>query len=99
MRNYHGFISSVLKTFRPNLILNTTLPQKVKNEPYVPSDDDIKRILAEASGTRFEIPIMLACFGLRRSVEGWRLENGPRYEECISPCSERKRTGDADARW
>ena len=67
VRNYHGFISSVLKTFRPNLILNTTLPQKVKNEPYVPSDDDIKRILAEASGTRFEIPIMLACFGLRRS--------------------------------
>ena len=28
VRNYHGFISAILATFRPNLILHTTLPQK-----------------------------------------------------------------------
>ena len=67
VRNYHGFISAILGTFRPNLILHTTLPQKVKSEPYIPSDEDIKRIIADVEGTMFEIPILLACYGLRRS--------------------------------
>lgn len=67
VRNYHGFISSVMKTFRPNLVINTTLPQKVKTEPYIPSDEDIKQILKAAAGTNYEVPIMLACFGMRRS--------------------------------
>ena len=65
--NYHGFISAVLGAFCPNLKICTTLPQKVKNEPYVPSDDDVKRILEYAKGTEYEIPIILACHGLRRS--------------------------------
>lgn len=67
VRNYHGFISAILGTYYPNLILHTTLPQKRKSEPYIPSDDDIKRILKEVENTVFEIPIQLACFGLRRS--------------------------------
>ena len=67
VRNYHGFISAVLGVFYPNLKLCTSLPQKVKNEPYIPSDSDIKRILDCAKGTEYEIPIILACYGLRRS--------------------------------
>lgn len=67
VRNYHGFISAVLGTFCPNLKICTTLPQKVKNEPYIPSDEDIKRILECAKDTEYEIPIILACYGLRRS--------------------------------
>ncbi len=67
VRNYHGFISAVLGTFCPNLKINTTLPQKLKNEPYIPSDEDIKRILECAKDTEYEIPILLACYGLRRS--------------------------------
>lgn len=67
VRNYHGFISAVLSAFRPNMILNTSLPQKVKNEPYIPSEKDVKRIIKEIEGTQFEIPILLACYGLRRS--------------------------------
>lgn len=66
VRNYHGFISSVLAVFRPDLKISTTLPQKLKNEPYIPSDSDVKRILAYISGTKFEIPILLACYGMRR---------------------------------
>ena len=67
VRNYHGFISAVLGTFCPNLKVYTTLPQKSKNEPYIPSDEDIRRILEYAKGSQFEIPIILACYGLRRS--------------------------------
>lgn len=67
VRNHHGFISAVLGIFNPNLKLCTTLPQKVKNEPYIPSDDDVRRILEYIKGTEYEIPIVLACYGLRRS--------------------------------
>lgn len=67
VRNYHGFISAVLGTYRPEMKIYTKLPQKVKNEPYIPSTDDIKRILEHAKGTMFEIPIILACYGMRRS--------------------------------
>lgn len=67
VRNAHGFISAVLGMFRPDLTISTTLPQKKKNDSYIPSDDDVKRILARAKGTEYEIPLLLATFGLRRS--------------------------------
>ena len=67
VRNYHGFISAVLGTFCPNLKISTTLPQKVKNEPYIPSDEDVRKILECAKGTEYEVPIVLACYGMRRS--------------------------------
>lgn len=65
--NYHGFVSAVLGTYCPNLRISTTLPQKVKKAPYTPSQEDVKRILAESKDTRYEIPITLACYGMRRS--------------------------------
>lgn len=67
VRNYHGFISAVMGAFRPELKIYTTLPQKAKNEPYIPSDEEVKRILDYSRGTEYEIPLMLACYGLRRS--------------------------------
>jgi integrase len=39
----------------------------VKKEPYVPSDEDVKRIIEESKGTQYEVPIRLACYGLRKS--------------------------------
>ena len=59
VRNYHGFLTAVLGTFYPNLKISTTLPQKSKSEPYIPSSNDIKKILECSKGTMFEIPIML----------------------------------------
>lgn len=67
VRNYHAFISAILGTYRPNMKIYTTLPQKRKNEPYIPSDNDVKRILDALKDTEYYVPIMLACYGLRRS--------------------------------
>ncbi len=67
VRNYHGFLTAVLGTFSPNLKISTTLPQKIKNEPYTPSQEDVKRILEKVKDTPYEIPIVLACYGMRRS--------------------------------
>lgn len=66
-RNYHGFISAVLGMFCPELKICTTLPHKSKNEPYTPSREDMKQILAKIKDTPFEIAIILACYGMRRS--------------------------------
>ena len=65
--NLHGFISAVLGVFRPDLNISTKLPQKSKNEPYIPSDEDVKKILSHVKGTMFEIPVILGCYGMRRS--------------------------------
>lgn len=67
VRNYHAFISAILGTFKPEMKIYTTLPQKRKYEPYVPSDSDTKLLFAELQGTMFLIPFLLGCFGLRRA--------------------------------
>lgn len=67
-RNVHGFISAVLRQFRPNMNIYTTLPQKVVSESYTPSEDDIKRILDACKDDPFyHIPFQLGIMGLRRS--------------------------------
>lgn len=67
-RNVHGLISAVLKIYRPDLILHTTLPQKQKRQIYVPDEREIAEIYAKSKGTVNEIPIFLAAeCGLRAS--------------------------------
>ena len=68
--NIHGLISSVLKIYRPDFILQTTLPQKEPKDNYIPNDSDIKKILeyTKQHDQEMHTAIMLAAFGtLRRS--------------------------------
>ena len=68
VRNIHGLLSAVLRVYLPDMALHTALPQKKRPELYVPSSDDISKILAACAGTELEKAIMLAAFGsLRRS--------------------------------
>ena len=68
VRNIHGFITAVLKQFRPNMQINTTLPQKREKDLYTPSEDDIKRILdASKDDPLYHVPFQLGVMGLRRS--------------------------------
>lgn len=67
-RNLHGFVSAVLRQFRPNMNIYTTLPQKTENERYTPSEDDIKKILdATKDNPFYHIPFQLGVMSLRRS--------------------------------
>lgn len=67
VRNNHGLISAILGTFRPEFNISTKLPQKVKSEPYTPTQEDVRAILEVAKGTEYEVAITLACYGMRRS--------------------------------
>ena len=68
VHNVHGFVSSVLRQFRPDMVIRTTLPQNVENEAYTPSYEDVKKILdASKDDVKYHIPFQLALMGLRRS--------------------------------
>ena len=67
-RNAHGLISAVLKIQRPEITLNTTLPQKEKCDIYVPDPAEVQKIYPLTIGTPVEIPFLLATqCGLRAS--------------------------------
>ena len=66
IKNINGFIVSVLKYYGSE-VKSPTLPQRTENKIYIPSEDDIKRILNEVKGTKYEVPFILATLGLRRS--------------------------------
>lgn len=67
VRNAHGFISAVIHSVMPSVALSTRLPQPERLDPYIPSDSDIKSLFEAIRGSEYEVPIMLASFGLRRS--------------------------------
>lgn len=66
-KNYSGFISSIFSLYRPDFHLSIKVPLIVKNDPYVPTSDDVRLLLSHAKGTPYELPILLGCLGMRRS--------------------------------
>ena len=66
VRNYHGLISAVIGS---NLNLNTTMPQKVQPELYIPSDAEIKALVNAVKDTELEIPVLLGAFCMMRRGE------------------------------
>lgn len=68
IRNYIALLTSTLKAFRPNFNVNLKLPQKEKKEITIPTEDELVKILRQAKGTRYELPLLLASWlGLRAS--------------------------------
>lgn len=65
VHNYHGFITTVMNTFRPHFRIATTLPQVRTPEPYIPDDEEVT-IIMDAISPQFKIPFILSVFGLRR---------------------------------
>lgn len=68
VRNAHGLLSATLAEYKPDMVLRTTLPQKVRYDAQIPSDEDIQHIMRMAKGTVMELPVLLALWlGLRVS--------------------------------
>lgn len=64
--NVSNFVMTVL-AFHGIKLDSPKLPQKVKKEVYTPTEEDIQKILDKAKGTKYEVPLTLAAFGMRRS--------------------------------
>lgn len=68
VRNAHGLLSAVLKEYRPNFVLRTTLPQKKPYEISILTEEELKKLYRTAEGTKYYLPIILASWlGLRMS--------------------------------
>ena len=97
VRNIHGFISAVLRKYRPDFALRTVLPKKVRPELYVPSDDDIKRLMAFCEGSEMELPILLAAFGPMRRGEICALDSKRISGNVVHVCQSMVK--DSDGQW
>ena len=65
-KNYSGFLMGVLKFYDIN-IKSPKLPQDVRSTPYIPTEEEVKAIINEVKGTKYEVAFILASMGLRRS--------------------------------
>ncbi len=70
-RNAYGLLSAVMEMYAPGIQLEVTLPQKVKPDLYVPTDNDIRAILDyfSAIDKDMEIAVYMAAFGTMRRSE------------------------------
>lgn len=70
VKNYYNFIISVIRMYREDFHPKIKLPEGAKKEPYIPTDEEIKKLFeyvkTEKNGMYY-VPIVLACYGLRRS--------------------------------
>lgn len=67
VRNYYTVIKNVIEMFIPELVLKVAVPKRsTKKELYIPTSDEVKKIL-DVSSEKYWIMFMLAAYGLRRS--------------------------------
>ena len=65
IRNYTGLISAAMRS-KGYAAPPASLPQRTRTEYRIPTFDEVRMLLKAAAGTRLEIPIELAIYGLRR---------------------------------
>lgn len=77
VRNMHGLLSAVMSVYRPDFAIHTDLPKRVRTKLYVPSDEEVKRVLdyARENDPDMELAILLAAFGPMRRSEISALES------------------------
>lgn len=66
--NAYSLVVEVLKFFRKNYRPSVKLPQKEKTEIVIPTEEELQQILNAAKGSKYELPILIACWlGMRES--------------------------------
>lgn len=66
VKNRLAFVSAILGEFRPDFTLRVNLPMQVQKKPYIPTREEVKMLLDEAYGTKYETALYLGCCSIRR---------------------------------
>lgn len=66
VKNRYALVSSIFAEFRPDYVLRVNLPMQVRKEPYIPSNDEVRMLLADAEGTKYKTALLLGCCSMRR---------------------------------
>ena len=64
--NMYSFVITIIKTFT-GVMLTAKLPQPKKLNPYIPTSEEVAKIMQEIKPTKYYVPTCLACLGLRLS--------------------------------
>lgn len=96
VRDNHGLLSAVLRQERPGFALNTTLPKNKRPDIYIPSDEDVKRLMSLVTNTELELPVLLAAFGPMRRGEICALESDNINGNVVHVCHNMVRTQSYD---
>lgn len=71
VKNMYLFLCSVFNLFDPGKKFSVRLPAVQREEPYIPTDEDVMRIMEYVRSSealkRYYVPLVLAALGLRRS--------------------------------
>ena len=68
VRNVHALFTAACKSADPSFSDDVILPQKIKPDIHIPTDEQMRKIFDGAKGRRIELPIYLAAIcGMRRS--------------------------------
>ena len=97
IRNAYGLLTATLRMYRPKFSPNVNLPKPEKTEIEIPTEDEMRRIWAEARGTKYELPIILASWlGLRMSeIRGLKFDDFHGTKLHIQRAIVRTNSGDA----
>lgn len=69
VKNIYGLITAIFALYLPDRRLVVTLPKNVSSDNYIPSENDINKLLEAAKGTELLTPIELAVFATMRLSE------------------------------
>lgn len=71
VRNAYGLFTAAMAAEMPDRVFRVNLPQKVRSDISIPTEEEVKKLLETAEGTDMELPVLLgACCGMRRSEIG-----------------------------
>lgn len=109
VKNVYGLITSVYYQEFPDKKLKINLPQKDATEISIPSEEELALILEACTGTKYELPILLAMWlGLRASeicgltwdcIDGDRIHINKAIVEGIDGPTLKKTKSTAGDRW
>lgn len=91
VKNQYGLISAILH-FYDCRECPVTLPQARKADIYIPTQEDVARLLKACRGSKYEVPIRLGIYGLRRS-ETLALEPGDLSDDNVLTINKAKVEG------
>ena len=69
VKNAYGLFTAVIGMYSPGTIFRVTLPAPKDFDGYVPSDEDIEKLINYIEGTEMEKAVLLAAFGSLRRGE------------------------------
>lgn len=69
VKDRYGFISAVMGFYNPEARIVVQLPQRALNEPAIPLDGDVVKLLSylKENEPEYYVPVVLACYSMRRS--------------------------------